>query len=142
MPARYIHRTFWILLKLWEQEVHDVKENISYGANTIRDGVNLNSFEKRHLLVLPTEISLLPNLIWYLKYPGNWPIAKLSMKLEKPESIAPAFMVQEVKTEIKYGESPLIPFLESIQHDQEEIKLENFLNPSQKTSKRKINREL
>jgi len=64
------------------------------------------------------------------------------MKLEKPESIAPAFMVQEVKTEIKYGESPLIPFLESIQHDQEEIKLENFLNPSQKTSKRKINREL
>lgn len=76
---------------LGEQELMEVQENKSYGANTIRDGVNLNQMRKKDLLVLPTEISLLPNLQCYVKLAGNWPIAKLEMNLEMPKVICPEF---------------------------------------------------
>ncbi len=92
--------------KLGEQELHDVQENISYGANTMRDGVNLNVNQKRHTLVLPTEISLLPNLECFVKYPGTWPITRLQMKLERPKPIVSAFQIQEIKTKISYEKSP------------------------------------
>ena len=72
----------YLSAKLGEQELQDVQENISYGANTMRDGVNLNAMRRQRALVLPTEISLLPNLTCYVKYPGNWPVAKLKMKFE------------------------------------------------------------
>ncbi|MEI8321225.1 MAG: type IV secretion system DNA-binding domain-containing protein [Alphaproteobacteria bacterium] len=123
--------------KLGEQEIHDVKENISYGANTIRDGVNLNSFEKRHLLVLPTEIALLPDLSCYLKYPGNWPITKIEMKLEKPESIAPTFLVQEIKTEIKYVEKPKTQFSEALSTRQEKFEFEDPLSQKKQNKEQK-----
>lgn len=88
--------------KLGEQELHDVQENISYGANTMRDGVNLNVQQKKHTLVLPTEISLLPNLECFVKYPGSWPVTRLKMKLEKPQPITSAFQIQEIKTKVSY----------------------------------------
>ncbi len=91
--------------KLGEQELHDVQENISYGANTMRDGVNLNVNQRRHTLVLPTEISLLPNLECFVKYPGTWPLTRLQMKLEIPKPLVSAFQIQEIKTEISYEKS-------------------------------------
>lgn len=88
--------------KLGEQEIYDVQENISYGANTMRDGVTLNVQQKKHTLVLPTEISLLPNLECFIKYPGSWPITKLKMILERPNPITSAFQLQEIKTKVSY----------------------------------------
>jgi type IV conjugative transfer system coupling protein TraD len=78
---------------LGEQELMEVQENKSYGANTIRDGVTLNQVHRKELLVMPTQISLLPNLKCYVKLAGNWPIAKLKMRLEKPKSICPEFIL-------------------------------------------------
>ena len=54
-------------------------ESLSYGANTIRDGVNINTIERQTPLVLPTEITLLKSLECYVKLAGSWPITKLSM---------------------------------------------------------------
>ena len=65
---------------LGEYEMRERQESLSYGANTIRDGVNINTIEKRNQLVLPSEISTLRSLQCYVRLPGSWPITKLSMQ--------------------------------------------------------------
>jgi len=42
---------------LGEQEIIETQESLSYGAHTMRDGVNLNILERKRPLVLPTEIT-------------------------------------------------------------------------------------
>ena len=67
-------------------------QSLSYGANTIRDGVNINTIERQTPLVLPTEITLLKSLECYVKLAGSWPITKLSMDYNKRKTIAPWFV--------------------------------------------------
>ncbi|KDO02306.1 type IV secretion system DNA-binding domain-containing protein [Rickettsia tamurae] len=69
-------------LMLGEQEIIETQENLSYGANSMRDGVNMHSLEKRKLLVMPSEIMNLEDLICYVKLAGNFPITKLPMNLQ------------------------------------------------------------
>lgn len=69
---------------LGEQETMETQENLSYGANSIRDGVNINTVEKKRLLVLPSEIMSLPDLTCFVKIAGNWAITKLTMKWQTP----------------------------------------------------------
>ena len=69
-------------LMLGEQEVIETQENLSYGSNTMRDGVNMNNLEKRKLLVMPSEIMNLPDFTCYVKLVGNYPITKLQMNLQ------------------------------------------------------------
>ncbi len=69
-------------LMLGEQEILETQENLSYGANTMRDGVNMSHLEKRKLLVMPSEIMNLPDLTCYVKLAGNFPITKLQMNLQ------------------------------------------------------------
>ena len=70
-------------LMLGEQEIIETQENLSYGSNTMRDGVNMNNLEKRKLLVMPSEIMNLPDLTCYVKFAGNLPITKLQMNLQE-----------------------------------------------------------
>jgi len=116
---------------LGEQEIQETQENISYGANTHRDGVNLNTYQKRTPLVLPTQISTLNNLEAYIKLPGNWPITKFQMKLEHPQEIAPAFLRKEVR---------LKTFQDSAYFSgTNEPPVETSLSPSSNLEKRKKN---
>ena len=69
-------------LMLGEQEIIETQENLSYGSNTMRDGVNMNNLEKRKLLVMPSEIMNLPDLTCYVKLAGNVPITKLQINLQ------------------------------------------------------------
>ncbi|WP_375327477.1 type IV secretion system DNA-binding domain-containing protein [Candidatus Tisiphia endosymbiont of Nemotelus uliginosus] len=43
-------------LMLGEQETLETQESLSYGSNTMRDGVNINNIERKRLLVMPSEI--------------------------------------------------------------------------------------
>ncbi|MFP3034290.1 MAG: type IV secretion system DNA-binding domain-containing protein, partial [Candidatus Tisiphia sp.] len=69
-------------LMLGEQEIIETQENLSYGANSMRDGVNMHHVERRKLLVMPSEIMNLPDLTCYVKLAGNFPITKLHMDLQ------------------------------------------------------------
>ena len=71
---------------LGRQETRETQESLSYGANTMRDGVNINTIERMKDLVLPTEVMKLKNLACYVRLAGNWPITKLSMKYQSRES--------------------------------------------------------
>lgn len=68
---------------LGEQESREAEESLSYGANTVRDGVNISTVERRNLLVIPTEIMNLPDLSCYVKLAGNWPVTNVKLKYHK-----------------------------------------------------------
>lgn len=67
-------------MMLGEQEIRKTQESLSYGSNTIRDGVNINTIEQKKMQVLPAEIMSLPNLSCFVKLAGHYPISKLKMK--------------------------------------------------------------
>jgi type IV conjugative transfer system coupling protein TraD len=67
---------------LGEVEVNETTENLSYGSNTMRDGVNINSTKKIKRLVLPDEVKNLPERTCFVKLCGNYPITKLKVKLQ------------------------------------------------------------
>jgi len=66
-----------------EREILEYNEGLSYGANDIRDGVNLSSQKKSVPVVTPTQIqSLSPNSA-FLRLPGNWPVANIKFSIAK-----------------------------------------------------------
>lgn len=71
--------TSWISKVLGEKDETEIVENLSYGANTIRDGVSLNQQTHIKPIIIPTEIQNLKDLEAYIKLPGNYPITKLKM---------------------------------------------------------------
>jgi len=88
---------------LGEQESKQMQESLSYGANTMRDGVNINTIERKNLLVLPTEIMTLPNLSCYAKLAGSWPVTRIELKYQKRNAIIESFVkrtLPEQKKEI------------------------------------------
>ena len=76
---------------LGEQESKQMQESLSYGANTMRDGVNINTVERKNLLVMPTEIMTLPNLSCYAKLAGSWPVTKIKLKYQNRKHIVECF---------------------------------------------------
>lgn len=73
----------WISKVLGDKEEEAPTENISYGANSMRDGVSLSRQTRQKPLVLPTELSQLKDLECYLKLPGDYPCTKLQTKFQR-----------------------------------------------------------
>jgi len=73
----------WISRVLGEVETTEHIENLSYGANTIRDGVSLSQQTKTKPLILPTEITALEDLEAFIKLPGDLPVGRLTMTYKK-----------------------------------------------------------
>ena len=76
--------TQWISKALGDAEIEESIENISYGANTIRDGVSLNHSKRLRSLVLPSEIVALKNLECYVRLPEGLPITRLKTTYKIP----------------------------------------------------------
>lgn len=83
--------TAWISKVLGEAETTEHIENLSYGANTMRDGVNLAQQTRTKPLVLPTEIGGLKDCEAYLKLPSAFPVTKIQMSYKSCPVIAEAF---------------------------------------------------
>jgi len=102
----------WISKVLGEREEAEPTENISFGANNLRDGVSLGRHTRQKPLVMPTELSLLKDLECYLKYPGDLPCTKLQTQYQTPSLFTnPPFLLKPekprsyvVKKEEKKGE--------------------------------------
>lgn len=62
-----------------DAEVEEVNESISYGANTMRDGISVSKQKKREPLVLPIEIQTADDLTGYLRVKGDFPAAKVKI---------------------------------------------------------------
>ncbi|MEN8236239.1 MAG: type IV conjugative transfer system coupling protein TraD [Pseudomonadota bacterium] len=91
----------YISQALGEREQIETSENLSYGANTTRDGVSLSETKRVESIVLPTEVSQLQDLQCYIKLPGDLPITQLQMTFKKAEKEAEEEAGKKVEEEEK-----------------------------------------
>ena len=82
----------WSADSLGRSEVEEVAENVSYGANTIRDGVSLTPRRELRALALPADVMRLPNLHGFLKFPGPYPVASIRLRPVDRPVLAPRFV--------------------------------------------------
>lgn len=86
---------------LGSQEIEDMRENYSYGANTIRDGISISGHRITTPLVFVAEIMMLKDLHFYLKLPGPYPISLHNLKLEPRAPVANHFIAEELELDNK-----------------------------------------
>jgi len=83
--------------ELGEEDVEDTRENYSYGANSIRDGISLGKTRITRPIVTYPEVMGLDPLTCYLRLPGHLPITKLTMQYQKRSEVATAFTPRKVE---------------------------------------------
>ncbi len=104
---------------LGEQEKEETSESISFGAHQMRDGVNLSHQKQTKPVANASQIMQLKDLEAYLKFPGNFPVAKmtfsyLSLEKDTPVYIAKSKMNEktekdkEDKVDVQASESAVI----------------------------------
>ena len=81
----------WIVSNLGEVEVTEYKEGLSYGAHNMRDGINVNTQDRVHSLLLPSEIQNLERLHLYLKM-VDFPAVKIQLSYKERGSEAEGFV--------------------------------------------------
>jgi len=72
----------WVSDNIGQIEITEFKEGLSYGANSIRDGVNVSTADKLKPALLPSEILNMERLNLILKMPDN-PAVKAKVKYKK-----------------------------------------------------------
>lgn len=106
LNTRYIFRqpdpeiAKWSAINLGETVIDEAREGISYGANTMRDGVTVNRVESNKQLVSYSEIMSLANLRAYVRLPGQYPVTRVNFIYKEREKINIGFLnraVQESK---------------------------------------------
>lgn len=78
--------------ELGAQEVEDMREQYSYGANHIRDGISIGRQKNTQSIVTYSEIINLPDMQCFLRLPSNYPVVKLKLRFEKRAATAPHFL--------------------------------------------------
>lgn len=93
-----------VSIELCNEELEEVKESTSYGANSIRDGVSLSTQRTSRPVVDYSEIMKLKTLTCFARLPGDYPVTKLQMTLEKRLEKTLGFMERELPDEEKCNE--------------------------------------
>ncbi len=71
----------WLESALGEYETEEFKESLALGGGTARTGVSISQQERKKSLIMAGEIQSLPDLVGYLKLPGDRPIYKVRFEL-------------------------------------------------------------
>ncbi len=78
----------WCSENLGKKEMLISKENISFGANEFRDGVNLSQERLQENIVIPSEIMSLKDLEFYIKLSNGFPVSKSKIKYQNQKDVA------------------------------------------------------
>ena len=81
--------------ELGDEEVEDTRENYSYGANSIRDGISIGKNRLTRPIVTYPEIMSMDALSCYVRLPGAYPITKLQLQYQKRDIKAPGFVQRD-----------------------------------------------
>ena len=84
----------WSAASLGRAEVEEAVEGLSYGANTIRDGVSLTPRRELRPLALASEIMRLESLHGYLRFPGPLPAATVALDYVDRQKRAERFVAR------------------------------------------------
>lgn len=85
----------WSAANLGESIIDEVREGVSYGANSIRDGVSLSRVETRKSLVSFSEIMSLGNYRCFIRLPAKLPITELEFPYKNWPKIHKNFVMRE-----------------------------------------------
>ncbi len=80
--------------ELGEEDLDESRENYSYGANSVRDGISLSNQRVSRPIVSYPEISELPNLSCFVRLPGQYPVTKLTLQHQQRTVIADALIIR------------------------------------------------
>ncbi len=86
--------------ELGEEDIDESKEQYSYGAKHIRDGVSNSSHRLTRPIVSYPEILELPNLTCFLRLPGKYPITKLTLTFNKRIINIDGFKERDIKSKL------------------------------------------
>jgi type IV conjugative transfer system coupling protein TraD len=78
--------------ELGEQEIDISREQYSYGANSIRDGISLGHQTMTKPVVTASEIMQLNDLQCWLRTPGDYPIVRLNVHFDAIDANHPPFL--------------------------------------------------
>ncbi|AGO57712.1 coupling protein TraD (plasmid) [Serratia plymuthica 4Rx13] len=109
--------------ELGMQRRKEAKEQYSYGPDQIRDGVSLAKDKVREPIVDYDQIMRLPNLNFYVRLPGEYPVTKLKLKYLDSKNTQPALILRN------FNES-LNPEIEKlVQHNERAASAANLIFP-------------
>ncbi|MDP3704447.1 MAG: type IV conjugative transfer system coupling protein TraD [Legionellaceae bacterium] len=80
--------------ELGEEDLDESRENYSYGANSVRDGISLSNQRVSRPIVSYPEVSELPNLSCFVRLPGQYPVTKLTLQHQQRTVIADALIIR------------------------------------------------
>lgn len=93
--------------ELGEEEIEESRENYSYGANSIRDGISLGNQRVTRPIVSYPQILELKDLTCFLRLPGHYPITQLELELKTRTTNVPGFIERTLpkflKLEVEEG---------------------------------------
>ncbi|MFO3336415.1 type IV conjugative transfer system coupling protein TraD, partial [Legionella pneumophila serogroup 1] len=81
--------------ELGEEEIEESRENYSYGANSIRDGISLGSQRVTRPIVSYPQILELEDLRCFVRLPGSYPITQLTLELENRPKYLKGFVERQ-----------------------------------------------
>lgn len=86
----------WSAMNLGETIVDEVREGISYGANSMRDGITINRNETTKPLVSYSEIMTLDDLHAYIRLPGRYPITLLDFSYKERPKMNEGYILRDI----------------------------------------------
>lgn len=125
----------WSAYNLGETTIEEVREGISYGANTIRDGVSIQRQEREKPVVPPSEIMRLHDLTCYVRLPGAYPIAQLHTLYVTRATRQAAFIPRPFDQEGLLGE------IQKIVEKQAIVVTKKTGDPADKTTRKAVNQK-
>ncbi|CDZ79415.1 DNA transport protein TraD [Legionella massiliensis] len=69
--------------ELGEEEIEESRENYSYGANSIRDGISLGSQRVTRPIISYPQVLELKDLSCFVRLPGHYPVTQLELIHQK-----------------------------------------------------------
>jgi type IV conjugative transfer system coupling protein TraD len=84
----------WSAQNFGETITDEIREGLSYGANTMRDGISINRVETRKPVVSYSEIMSLGDLNAYIRLPGKFPITSIDLKFKDRENNNNGFILR------------------------------------------------
>lgn len=83
--------------ELGHQRRREAREQNSYGLDQIRDGISISKDKVNEPIVDYDQIMKMPNLQFYVRLPGEYPVVKLSLKYRRQKKYHPALMERDFR---------------------------------------------
>ena len=98
--------------ELGNQRKRKIREQNSYGLDQVRDGVSLGKDEVNNPIVDYEQVMRLPNLSFYVRLPGEYPVVRLKLKYREQKKHHPGLVERNIR-------DALSPELEKVIQDNE-----------------------